>query len=154
MHTPLLIVHIAAGTAGLVLGPVGLAVTDRFSWQPRVVAVYQASVVLLCFTALGLVILKPQLWGLALIAVATLGAVVGAWVVRRRRRPGWASRHVRLMGGSYISLATAFLVVNVGGPVAWVLPSLVGSPLIARAVRRARRGATGPADDAMAGLRR
>jgi hypothetical protein len=149
LRTYLLVIHIAAGTAGLILGPLGLAVPKRFPWRPRAVVGYQASVVLLCFTALGLVALKPELWGLALIAVATLGATFGGAAVRRRRRTGWAPQHVRLMGSSYISVVTAFLVVNVGGPVAWVLPSLVGSPLIARAVKRAGRADAEPAGDAV-----
>jgi hypothetical protein len=35
--------------------------------------------------------------------------------------------------GSYIALATALLVVNVGDrlPIVWFLPTIVGSPLIA-----------------------
>jgi hypothetical protein len=43
------------------------------------------------------------------------------------------------MCGSYISLLTALLVVNLGlgDPVAWALPTIVGSPLIARAAYRA-----------------
>ena len=41
------------------------------------------------------------------------------------------------MCGSYISLVTALLVVNWGSPLAWILPTVVGSPLIAVTSRRA-----------------
>jgi|AntDryMetagUQ889_1029465.scaffolds.fasta_scaffold17112_2 hypothetical protein len=140
MRTCLLIVHIAAGNAGLILGPVALALPHRVPWRPRVIVAYRAGVMLVCFAAFGLVALKPEVWGLGLIALGTLAAVSGGAVVGRRRRPGWQSRYASLMGGSYISLVTAFLVVNVGGPVAWVLPSVVGSPLVARAARRAGKG--------------
>jgi len=128
MRTPLLVVHIAAGSAGLIFGLIAMFLPKRAPWHPRVGDAYQVSVALLCASALGLVALEPGLWGLGLIA---------GLAVRRRQRAGWIAVHVNLMGGSYISLVTAFLVVNLGGPVAWVLPSLAGSPLIARAVRRA-----------------
>ena len=38
------------------------------------------------------------------------------------------------MCGSYISFVTALLVVNLGlrSPVAWIAPTLVGAPFIAR----------------------
>jgi hypothetical protein len=47
------------------------------------------------------------------------------------------------MCGSYISLTTALLVVNLGfgSVLAWVLPTVAGSPLIAR---RAYRAAVSP----------
>ncbi len=43
------------------------------------------------------------------------------------------------MAGSYISFVTAFLVVNFDGLVWWILPTLVGAPLIGWAVARAAR---------------
>ena len=55
-------------------------------------------------------------------------------------------RHLRLrlhgLGGSYVALVTALLVVSVDGPagvVSWVLPTLVGLVLIEAAVSRASR---------------
>ncbi|UOQ64893.1 hypothetical protein [Hymenobacter volaticus] len=53
------------------------------------------------------------------------------------------------MGGSYISAATAFVVVNLGhwlpadaphwlGLAGWIAPTLLGSILISRTVRRYR----------------
>ncbi|WP_375437825.1 DUF2306 domain-containing protein [uncultured Hymenobacter sp.] len=61
----------------------------------------------------------------------------------------WLFRHFIRMGGSYISAATAFIVVNVGhwlpteAPhwlrlVGWLAPTLLGSFLISRTVRRYR----------------
>jgi hypothetical protein len=49
---------------------------------------------------------------------------------------------VGLMCGFYISFVTAFLVVNLGlgSPVAWVLPTLLGTPLIACTSVRVARG--------------
>jgi len=43
------------------------------------------------------------------------------------------------MCGSYVSLVTALLVVSWDSPLAWILPTVIGSPLIARARARAAR---------------
>jgi hypothetical protein len=63
-----------------------------------------------------------------------------AYVAAKRRWPGWLAAHVSGQGGSYIAMVTAILVVNwqllTGtrgrySPWAWILPTLVGSPIIA-----------------------
>ena len=116
-HTILLGVHITAGTTGLLLGPL----------------------------ALGLVALSPgRLWWLGLVAVATEAAALAGWAVRRRHPSGWLGWHIRLMCGSYLSFVTAALVVNWASPLAWVLPTAVGTPLIIRAVERATHPSTRP----------
>jgi len=43
------------------------------------------------------------------------------------------------MAGSYVSLVTALLVVNWSSPLAWILPTVIGTPLIARSAARADR---------------
>ncbi len=89
-------------------------------------------------TALLLVAAAPaRLWWLGLIAVATEAAAVGGWAMRRRHPPGWLAWHIRLMSASYVSFVTAALVVNWSSPLAWIVPTLVGTPLIARAAARA-----------------
>jgi uncharacterized membrane protein len=61
----------------------------------------------------------------------------------------WMLRHLARLGGSYIAAFTAFLVVNTGrvlpadapawlGTAVWIVPTLVGSLLIARTVRHYR----------------
>ena len=61
----------------------------------------------------------------------------------------WIFRHFIRMGGSYISAATAFIVVNLGhwlpaeaphwlGLAGWIAPTLLGAVLISRTVRRYR----------------
>lgn len=53
----------------------------------------------------------------------------------------WLIRHIGMMGGAYISTFTAFLVVNVEYVpmpwLPWLMPTIIGSPLIALASRRA-----------------
>ncbi len=137
LHTVLLSVHVAAGTAGLVLGPLAMAAPKRSGFHPRLGVGYQAAVAVMTASAVGLAALAPaRLWWLALIAAATEAAALAGWRERRRHTPGWLGRHVRLMCGSYVSFVTAALVVNGTGPIGWLLPTVVGTPLIKLAVRR------------------
>ncbi len=94
-------------------------------------------------SAIGHAAKKPALWWLGVIAGATLAAVLAGRELRRRQPPGWLPLHISMMCGSYVSLTTALLVVNLGlGSVfAWTLPTIVGTPLIAR---RAYLAAAGP----------
>jgi hypothetical protein len=142
-----LVLHVAGGSAGLALGLVALALPKRPAGHPRVGAAYQAAVAVTCTTAVALAVVNPSVWWLGLVALATWAAALRGWAVRRSARPGWVSRHLRLMGTSYIALATAFLVVNSSGWWAWVLPTAVGSPLLHLAARRVGRAEQAPADD-------
>lgn len=142
MRTAILAVHVMSGALGLVVGPLAMAARKRplrrgAHWHRRLGLAYQAMVTGLCVSALGLVALKPSLWWLGIIAVATQAAAVVGWVTRPSARPAMLSVHIGAMCGSYISFVTAFLVVNSDGLVWWLLPTVVGSPLIAWTSRRA-----------------
>jgi hypothetical protein len=135
LHATLLVLHVGSGALALLLAPFGLAARKARGRHTRIGWVYAGLVSVLAASALGLSALHwSRLWWLAAIAVATELAVVGGLVARRRDSDVW---HVSLMCGSYLSLVTALLVVNLGGPVAWILPTVVGSPVIAWAARRA-----------------
>lgn len=137
LHSALLVVHVAAGTVGLLLGPVVMAVPKRHR-HALLGRGYQVVIAVLTISALGLTALDPgALWGLGVIAVATQAAALAGWFVRLRARPGWLAPHIRLMCGSYLSFVTAFLVLTWGHPLAWILPTAIGSPLIARTTARA-----------------
>ena len=80
-----------------------------------------------------------------LFAIAVIAFSLYGYRARRRHRPGWSAHHAIGMGGSYIALLTGFYVDN--GPFLplwdrlphiayWLLPSLVGVPIIWRALRR------------------
>lgn len=137
----LLLFHVAAGVTGLLVGPVAMAARKRRGrWHGFFGRLYQASVGVLSATTVGLVLAAPaRLWWLGVIGAATQVAAATGWWVQHRRRPGWLPRHVRLMCGSYISFVTAALVVNWSSPLAWVLPTLVGTPAIEVAVRSVSR---------------
>ena len=139
MRTLLLTVHISSGTLGLLAGPLAMLLPKRRGWHPWIGRFYQLCVALICLTAVGLAVMQPALWWLGVIATATWAAALAGWQLGRRRPPGWLPWHISLMCGSYISLVTALLVVNLGvhAIIAWALPTVVGSPLIARAAYRA-----------------
>lgn len=127
--------HVGSGSLGLLLAPFGLAARKARGRHTRIGWVYAGLVTVLAVSAVGLAALhRAQLWWLAAIAVATELAVLGGLAARRRGSDVW---HVSLMCGSYVSLVTALLVVNLGGPVAWILPTAAGSPVIAWTARRA-----------------
>ena len=139
VHALLLAAHVGAGCAGLLIGAATLLARRRRGWHVRLGRAYQGAVALMTSTALvlaGTAVTTP--WGLVVIAVATEAAALAGWVVARRRRPGWLPLHISLTAGSYVSFVTAASMVNWSSPLAWVLPTLIGSPLIAWAARRAR----------------
>lgn len=140
MRGALLSVHIICGTIGLVVGPLAMAVPKRRGRHTRLGIAYQWITGGLCVTAVGLVLLHPRVWPLAVIAVLTEAAALAGWQVRRRAKPGWVPTHISLICGSYVSFVTAFLVVNFrGSPWPWILPTIVATPLITRAANRHRR---------------
>lgn len=137
MRSTVLVAHIFSGIAGLVIGPLVMRSPKRRGRHTSLGVVYQYATLGLCLTALGLVAFNPAVWPLAAIAVATEAAALLGWWVRRRAREGWVVPHISLMCGSYVSFVTAFLVVNIpNSPWPWIVPTVVATPLIARAVAR------------------
>lgn len=127
LHGAVLSAHIAAGALALVSGPLALVAPRRPGWSRRLGLIYRLAVAGLAVTALALVALKPQLWWLAPIAVATWAVAEAGARLRRPAASGrWTPAQVRLLGGSYVSLVTAAFVVSSGGPLAWALPPLLG----------------------------
>lgn len=110
-------------------------------WQGRSLLAYQAAVLAVCASSLGLVAFAwSQLWWLTFFAVGTAVAMLGGSWAARRRRPAWAGWSVRLTCGSYVAMVTALLVVSWPTLLSWLLPTLVGALLVeiaaARTVRR------------------
>lgn len=108
--------------------------------------VYFSAICMVFVTASGMAVMR---WGedyhLFLIGTVAFGAALTGLVARRRRWPGDAA-HVIGMGGSYIAMLTAFYVDNgrqlpfwdrLPTTAYWLLPSLVGIPLIYRVLHRA-----------------
>ena len=131
LHPVILVVHIVAGIAGLLAGPAAIRAAVDNGRDTAGARAYLVAVTVLTISAAGLVALRPgTLWPFLLLAVGTEAAVLAA---RRARR---TDHHVRLVGGSYISLVTALLVISWGSVAAWILPTLVGTLLVERAAAR------------------
>jgi hypothetical protein len=140
--------HIAAGLTCVVTGALAATAPKRpgrhtlsgrtFFWSLAVVFASSTTMAALRFA---------QDWHLLLIGTVAFGAGSLGYLARRRQRPQWLRVHIPAMGGAYIALFTGFYVDN--GPhlpvwdqlpslAYWTLPSLVGVPLILRALARRR----------------
>jgi hypothetical protein len=145
-----LALHVIAGLTGVVSGALAASARKRPGRHPRAGTVYLWALAGVGGTATVMASIRwREDWHLFLVAVVAAGLGLFGWRARRRRRPGWATRHAIGMGGSYIALLTGFYVDN--GPQLplwqrlppwsfWFLPAMVGVPLIWWALRRFRRG--------------
>jgi uncharacterized membrane protein YeaQ/YmgE (transglycosylase-associated protein family) len=143
LRDPMLAMHITAGTTGLILGPLAMRAPKRRGPHTRMGEIYHWVMLAVCVSALSLTIVAwPRLWWfLLIIAFSYANALVG-YLAAKRRRPGWLRAHIGGMGGSYIALVTALLVVNVGQtlPIVWFLPTIVGTPIIVWVTNEVDRG--------------
>jgi uncharacterized membrane protein len=140
--------HIAAGLTCVITGALAATAPKRpgrhtlsgriFLWSLAVVFASSTTMALLRFL---------QDWHLLVIGTIAFGAAGLGYRARRGQQPGWLRVHIPAMGGAYIALFTGFYVDN--GPhlpvwdrlpslAYWLLPSLVGAPLILRALARRR----------------
>lgn len=136
-------IHVPAGVVAVVSGAGAMLAEKGSRRHRRRGTTYLGALAIVCLSGVGLVLTRwprfPHLLVLALIAGAL--AMTG-YATRRRPSPGV---HLFCMGASYVALLTAFYVDN--GPrlplwnhlppiAFWLLPSLVGAPLMVRGLRR------------------
>lgn len=142
----LLVFHVFAGLTCVVTGAVAIISPKRRGRHPWFGDVYYWSLSVVFASATGLAGIRwshdAYLFVLRALAFAVASIGYGA---RRIRWRGWTSIHILGMSASYAVLLTAFYVDN--GPhlpllnklpvlVFWVGPSLIGLPLVARALIR------------------
>jgi uncharacterized membrane protein len=140
---PILAIHIAAGTTGLILGPLAMRAPKRRGPHARLGETYHWMMLAVCVSAAGLAVLEwHRLWWFLPIAVFSYANALVGYVAIKRRPPGWLRLHVRGMGGSYIALVTALLVVSTRAQllVAWFVPTIVGAPIIGWVIRGVEHG--------------
>jgi hypothetical protein len=140
--------HIAAGLTCVVAGALAATAPKRPGRHPRAGRTYFWSLAVVFVSSTTMAVLRfAHDRHLLLIGTVAFGTGSIGYLARRRRRPGWLRLHVPAMGGSYVALFTGFYVDN--GPnlplwdrlpslAYWVLPSLVGVPLILGALARRR----------------
>lgn len=141
--------HIGAGFTALVLGPVAMRAAKRRGLHTRVGEAYHWVVLLTCGLAAVLAFLDwERIWWFLPVAVGSYAFAAVGYVSAKTRWKRWLIWHVSGQGGSYIAMTTAILIVNwkslfgvsgVESPLAWILPTLIGSPWIAWVNIRIRR---------------
>jgi hypothetical protein len=144
-----LVTHIVSGLTAVIAGALAATARKQAGRHPRAGRVYLWALGGIVATATVLAIIR---WRedahLFIIAVIAFGLGRYGCRARRRHHPGWPPHHAIGMGGSYIALLTGFYVDN--GPFLplwnqlphiayWLLPSIVGIPLIGRALHRFQR---------------
>jgi hypothetical protein len=144
-----LLVHVPAGLTCVVTGAVALLSRKQRGRHPVFGEVYYWALVIVFVTATALAFMRwtESAYLFVLGAIAFAFASVSYWA-RKKRWPGWLTVHMVGMSLSYIVLLTAFYVDN--GPklplwdrlppiAFWVGPSILGLPLLARALLRRGR---------------
>ncbi len=90
-------------------------------------------------------LLKGNGMGIPAIVFGGIGSIflisdVKNFIIPSKEKMHWWFTHIGSMGASYISATTAFVVVNIQLPqygwVLWILPTIVGSILIAVTIRK------------------
>lgn len=144
----LLVVHIAAGLTCVVAGAVAMLSTKGPGRHPTFGTVYYWALLVVFLFSSAMSLLRWSrdydlfVLGMVAFALASLG-----YAARKIRWMGWPAYHITGMGSSYIVLLTAFYVDN--GPnlplwrllpniAFWILPSLVGFPIMFLALHRYR----------------
>lgn len=150
MTTPILVMHILLGGIGLLLGPLAMQARKRPGLHTFAGEWYHWVMLGVCVTAGVLALLSWERIGWLLgVAVGSYALALLGYVAAKVRWKGWLKFHLAGQGGSYIALCTALLVINwatltgvsgLAAPWPWLLPTLIGSPLIAWVSREVALG--------------
>jgi len=139
-------IHVVAGLVCTLAGIGAMMAPKRAGRHPAAGAVYYWSLVVVFLSMAALSILRwPHNTHLFVLGILSFGAGTIGRTARLRLWRGWLRVHITGMAISYILLLTAFYVDN--GPnlplwrslpplAYWLLPSLVGLPLVVWALRR------------------
>jgi hypothetical protein len=138
--------HVAAGLTCVIAGVVAMLSRKERGRHPLAGTIYYwaLAIVFVTMSALSISRWAQDYQLFALGALSFIAATIGR-TARRRLWPGWARIHMTGMGASYVLLITAFYVDN--GPnlplwrelpqiAFWILPSLVGVPILLNAFFR------------------
>jgi hypothetical protein len=139
MGDTLLGIHVTAGAVGLLSGPLSWPALVR-GQQVVTLKVFQCAVATVAATACTLAARDwDHLWWLAIIAAIVEAMALAGHVLSRRPAPRARAWRVRLVCGTYVGLVTALLVVSWDSPLAWIVPTAIGVPLVERTALRAAR---------------
>jgi uncharacterized membrane protein len=139
-------IHVVSGLIAVVAGVTAMLARKGSRRHRRAGQIWLVGLGGLCVTAPVLASLDwTHRWHLVVLGAAAAGLAAAGFLGARRRWRGWRAAHIAGMCGSFITAVTAFYVDN--GPrlplwnllppiVFWFLPSVVGLPLLVRALRR------------------
>ncbi|MGG0756666.1 DUF2306 domain-containing protein [Brevibacillus laterosporus] len=142
----LIALHILAGTACLLTGLLAIIMRKKRGLHTIYGEIYHGSYVVIFLTSIITAIWHwEESAYLFFIALFSYGLALYGYLARKRRWTEWVGKHIYGMLGSYIGVITAVLVVNQAKiPVLnqwpslllWLLPTIIGSPLIAMVQRQ------------------
>ena len=140
----LLVVHVLCGITCVATGIVAMLSQKRVGRHPTFGTIYYWSLSIVFVTMSGLSFMRwAEDWYLFVIGVLSFTAATLGRMAHQHRWGNWVQLHITGMGLSYILLLTAFYVDNgknlplwkeLPAITYWVLPSIVGIPLIVRAL--------------------
>lgn len=138
--------HILPGLACVVAGAIAMLSQKRAGRHPRNGTIYFWCLGGVFLTAAGLAAVRwTQDYHLFVLGTLSFAAACLGRQARRRRWRHWIALHITGMGTSYLLLLIAFYVDNgrnlpfwkeFPSVAYWLLPAVVGIPLIVRAVLR------------------
>ncbi|MGI9244623.1 MAG: hypothetical protein ACR2RV_27725, partial [Verrucomicrobiales bacterium] len=119
-----IMIHAVCGGAALALGLIGMVSRKRRGLHTTNGILFHVAVLATCVSAAVLCFQAwNAYWWLFVIALITYIAVVLGHLAARVRWQGWLPFHIICQCSAYISMTTAFLVVNRS-----ILPKFVGIP--------------------------
>jgi hypothetical protein len=147
----ILAVHVIAGLTAVITGAIAALARKPSPRHIRAGRWYYRAITTVFATAAGLAVMRwSQDYYLLIIGAVAFTAATAGYLHRRRHRPG-DTGHIAGMGIAYTAMLTAFYVDN--GPhlplwdrlptlAFWLLPSVIASPIIGRALIRAKKNQT------------
>lgn len=141
-HGLILTFHITCGVVAMILGLIAMRARKSRGLHTVVGRIYLSLFTALAVSACVLTIFDwPRLWWFVPIAVSSYALALMGYLSAKLRWKDWLDYHLSGQLGSYIAMTTAVLVVNAGNVWwAWLLPTVIGSPLIAWIKREVRLG--------------
>ena len=140
--TSLRYIHISTAIVSFLIGPLAMRAPKKLGWHTQIGTAYSFLMLIVCVTAAILAVCNWQASAnLFFVSVFSFSFLTMGWFAARNRKPGWVGKHITGMLGSYIALMTAVLLVgarhipllgDMPPIVVWILPTLIGAPLVRR----------------------